>query len=223
MADDKKKAPDKKPEGTPLQEVTYLLAGLFLLSIILGQITLYLNSIGWGNLNTVWNYFLHSYFFPLWHNWKYVAVILSTGSIVLIVYSNKKLKEVVSEEEKVYGSPESENQLVDELTTRNKNEKWERVMDHVRSDNPADWRLAIMEADIILEEALRTRGFPGETIGDMLKSAAPGDLRSLDAAWDAHKVRNKIAHSGSDFDLNEREALRVVNLFETVFKELEVI
>lgn len=75
----------------------------------------------------------------------------------------------------------------------------------------------------MLEETLRRNGFPGETIGDMLKSAQPGDFRTLDAAWDAHKVRNRIAHSGSDFDLNEREAQRVIREFEAVFQEFKVI
>ncbi len=225
MADDKKKAPDKKPpESTPpLQELTYLLGGLFILALILGQISYYFHSLGWGNINTVWNYILYSYILPLWHNWKYIAVLLSTMAVAWFVYSYKKLQEVVAEEDKVYGPHPHKDSLIDEIAQKPKNENWERVIEHLHADNSSDWRLAIMEADILLEETLRIKGFPGETIGDMLKSAQPGDFQTLDAAWEAHKVRNRIAHDGSNFELNEREAFRVIMLFEAVFKEFGVV
>lgn len=224
MADDKKKAPEGKSGGlTPFEELVYFFGGLFILAVIIGQISFYFNSIGWGNISTVWSYFLHSYVFPLWHNWKYISVLISAASVIWFMHSYRKVARIDEEETAVFGPPAPLHPIMDEVAPPEKNEKWERVIAHIHSDNPSDWRLAIMEADIILEETLRRNGFPGETIGDMLKSAQPGDFRTLDAAWEAHKVRNKVAHSGSDFDLNAREALRVVNLFEAVFREFKII
>jgi Ca2+/Na+ antiporter len=225
MADDKKKAGDKKPGGTGpyLHDLVYLLGGLFLLALLLGQISAYFGAAGWGNINTVWNHFLYSYVFPLWRNWKYISVILSIACVFWFIYSYRRLKEIEDEEEVIFGPPQAEFPLVEELAALPKNERWEGVLAHLHSDNPSGWRLAIMEADIMLEETLRRNGFPGDTIGDMLKSAQPGDFRTLDAAWDAHKVRNRIAHSGSDFDLNEREAQRVIHEFEAVFQEFKII
>ena len=57
----------------------------------------------------------------------------------------------------------------------------------------------------------------------MLKSVDKNNFLTLDDAWEAHKVRNDIAHSGINFQLNERETKRVLALFEKVFKEFNVI
>lgn len=101
-----------------------------------------------------------------------------------------------------------------------KNERWEHISELMRSPNHSDWRLAIIEADTILEGLLEARGIPGEGIGERLKAITPGDLGSLQAAWEAHLVRNRIAHEGLDYDLTERDARRTMQLYEVVFREL---
>lgn len=103
------------------------------------------------------------------------------------------------------------------------NKKWERVLMHAQSNNPSDWRLAIIEADIMLDELLDVQGYRGETIGDKMKGIEKSDFLTLDQAWDAHKVRNLIAHEGSSFVLTEREARRVIDLYKTVFEEFKFI
>jgi len=104
-----------------------------------------------------------------------------------------------------------------------RNERWDKVLEHTASDNPNDWRLAIIEADIMLDEVVMRMGYQGGTLGDKLKQIARGDLQSLDAAWEAHKVRNQIAHEGSDYILTQREAKRVIDLYGAVFEEVKFI
>jgi hypothetical protein len=104
-----------------------------------------------------------------------------------------------------------------------KNERWARVLAHIYSDNPSDWRLAILESDIILDDVLDRNGFVGATIGDKLKTADPAQFQTLNNAWEAHKIRNAIAHEGQDFTLTHREARRIVGLYESVFLEFDYI
>jgi hypothetical protein len=104
-----------------------------------------------------------------------------------------------------------------------KNERWQRVIAHISSDNPSDWRLAILECDIILDELLDKQGYYGGTIGDKLKNADPAHFKTIDNAWEAHKIRNAIAHEGQDFTLTQREARRIVGLYETVFREFDFV
>jgi hypothetical protein len=101
--------------------------------------------------------------------------------------------------------------------------RWKRIVSYVQSSTPSDWRLAILEADIVLEEILDVNGYRGETIGEKLKTVEPSDMDSLNDAWEAHKIRNAIAHEGEKFLLTEREARRVVGLYEKVFREFEFI
>ncbi len=104
-----------------------------------------------------------------------------------------------------------------------KNDKWEKILEHIASENPNDWRLAIIEADIILDEMVKSMGYQGESLGERLKRVEQSDFNSIEAAWEAHKVRNRIAHSGSDFVLTQREARRIISLYEQVFREFEYL
>jgi hypothetical protein len=104
-----------------------------------------------------------------------------------------------------------------------RNERWQEVLDLVNSDDPKHWRLAIMEGDIMLDELLKRSGFIGDTLGERLKSADPATFRMLDEAWEAHRVRNQVAHEGSDFILSQREARRAVELYRKVLEAYNVI
>ncbi|MBL4644734.1 MAG: hypothetical protein JKX80_02605 [Candidatus Pacebacteria bacterium] len=101
--------------------------------------------------------------------------------------------------------------------------RWRDVMFHVNSENQNDWRQAILEADIMLDDAITSRGYIGDGVGEKMKQVHRGDINTIDDAWDAHKVRNRIAHEGSNLDLNQREARRVIGLYENVFRELGYI
>jgi hypothetical protein len=80
-----------------------------------------------------------------------------------------------------------------------------------------------LEADIVLDDILTSLGYQGDGIGEKLKRVNPGDMKSLNEAWEAHKVRNQIAHEGSQFPLTQHEANRVVNLYKKVMEEFYFI
>lgn len=104
-----------------------------------------------------------------------------------------------------------------------RSDRWEIVLHHLNSENSSEWRLAVIEADTFLEEALRRMGYSGTTLGDILKKIDRSVLISINEAWEAHKVRNMIAHKGSSFAFSRHEAKRVISLYEKVFRELELL
>lgn len=99
------------------------------------------------------------------------------------------------------------------------NSQWGVILNHVRSNNKAEWRLAIIEADNILDELLKERGYGGETLGERMKSIDGTKMVSLSDAWDAHKLRNQIAHQ-VDMEVTQRMAMKAIVQYERVFKEL---
>lgn len=104
-----------------------------------------------------------------------------------------------------------------------RHDKWQTIQGHMFSQNPAEWRLAIIEADTILEEMTINIGLPGDTLGDRLKNTSPADFKNVQAAWEAHKTRNRIAHDGSNFELTQAEANRIMRMYEDVFNEFNYI
>ena len=81
----------------------------------------------------------------------------------------------------------------------------------------------ILEADVMLDEVMEGQGYHGATLADKLKLVEPSDFLTIESAWEAHRVRNEIAHAGGDFLLSEREAKRVVELYRQVFDEFRYI
>ena len=166
---------------------------------------------------------LLSYIEPYLPLLYFIAFVVSVGCISLIAYSRQNIERIIKEEkDKLYPDIEVVEPLFGMKETP-RNPRLEKIEDSVESENPGEWRVAILEADIMLEEMLEAMGYSGDGIGERLKQIEKSDFNSLDSAWEAHKIRNPIAHEGSEFNLTEREATRVVALYKRVFDEFEYI
>ena len=97
---------------------------------------------------------------------------------------------------------------------------WDDITDHIASENGAQWKLALIDSDKILEDALREAGYVGVGVGEMLKDAeAKHGFNSLQDAWEAHKTRNRIAHE-TGFQLTKHEAKSAVERYRRAFQDL---
>ncbi len=157
-------------------------------------------------------------FYPVF---QFVSALISLGLFAIIIFCLLELKKIrKSEEEKFHREDhDEEEENEDDEITHLGQEKWKIVEAHILSENPNDWRHAIIEADIMLEEMLAGAGYPGDTLGEKLKGADSSTFKTINQAWEAHKIRNAIAHEGANFILSSREAKRVIRLFEEVFRE----
>jgi hypothetical protein len=70
--------------------------------------------------------------------------------------------------------------------------QWQMIEGY-KNNGGAGLQLAVLEADKLLDHALKHRGYQGQTMGDRLKSAR-GSFMNNDAVWQAHKLRNRLAH-----------------------------
>lgn len=69
---------------------------------------------------------------------------------------------------------------------------WDEIVASVTSDASTQ-QFAILQADKLLDRALKEKGFQGNTMAERLTSASRVFSRR-DAVWTAHKLRNRIAH-----------------------------
>ncbi|MEK7564446.1 MAG: hypothetical protein AAB510_02670 [Patescibacteria group bacterium] len=99
------------------------------------------------------------------------------------------------------------------------NSRWVRTLTYLFSQSPSDWKLAIIEADAMLEDLLGQLGFKGDTLGDKLKSTDQEKFRNLTSAWEVHTIRNRVAHEGLSYEISQREAKRVIAIYEDIFRE----
>lgn len=168
--------------------------------------------------------------FSLVENILYIALfVFSTFFLFLIAYCSvrmfeirKKEQEHLQHEIEEYAHHQAEKAKKKEGESP-KNERWNNVLTHLSSSNPAEWKLAIIEADSMLESLMTQLGFRGESLGEKLKLIDRDKFPSIGPAWEVHLVRNKIAHEGSKFNISEREVKRIIALYEQIFKEFNYI
>ena len=72
--------------------------------------------------------------------------------------------------------------------------EWKTIEKKLR--NKDLWALAIIDADKLLDRALKARRYKGKSMGERLV-AAQRDLSSNNTVWFAHKLRNKLVHEES--------------------------
>ncbi|HWZ65411.1 MAG TPA: hypothetical protein VNX65_01280 [Patescibacteria group bacterium] len=95
--------------------------------------------------------------------------------------------------------------------------RWRRI-EVLRGQGETAWQLAIIEADKLLDQALQANGYPGKTMGERLRDARSA-LADNDGVWQAHKLRNQIAHE-NDVRLNKISVDRALGKFKAALKSL---
>ena len=198
----------------PFVEVVW---GAFFLFIILflinGLILLFLSHVIYieNILKAIWLFIISSKWIIIT-----ISIILSFILVYLIVRTWMKLNKLRENARKLlYPGNFQATSVI--------NPEWQIVLNHIESQNENDWRAAIIQADIMLNDLLNKLSLPGETIGDKLKAVEKSDFTTVDNAWEAHKIRNRIAHDGTAFLLTQREARRVIDLYQSVFEEFKII
>jgi len=107
---------------------------------------------------------------------------------------------------------------VDELDKKEYAVEWNRIIGSMDNGNSSTMQMAVMDADKLLDKALRQIGTPGVTMGDRLKVSGH-KFSNVNDVWYAHKVRNQIAHE-ADFKLNAMTTRKVLAIFKRSLREL---
>jgi hypothetical protein len=80
------------------------------------------------------------------------------------------------------------------------------------------WPLAIVEADNLLDDALKKRHYKGKTMGERLVSAQR-TLSDNESVWFGHKLRNRIVHEDVR-KLRKQDVLEGLNGFRQALRDL---
>ena len=102
--------------------------------------------------------------------------------------------------------------------------RWADVENLLELGRPSNFQKAVLEADKIVDFALKKMRVPGETMGDRIRSAQKKfkNYQTYQALWDAHKIRNRIVHEMNSEVLNY-EAKEAITKFKKVLSDLGAI
>lgn len=85
-------------------------------------------------------------------------------------------------------------------------DRWKRLQD--RCSDATQWATAIIEADNLLDEALRKKRFKGKSMGERLVEAQK-NFTNNDAVWFGHKLRTKL-ETDIDFPLTQKDVQKAL-------------
>jgi hypothetical protein len=94
--------------------------------------------------------------------------------------------------------------------------RWSELLTKVKSND--GMALAVIDADKLLDDALKKRHFKGKTMGERLV-AAQRTISDNDAVWYAHKLRNRLVHE-DNVRLKKRDVQKALAGFRQALRDL---
>jgi hypothetical protein len=137
-----------------------------------------------------------------------IYVFIAILVVAAIIYAIYKIKKLFTRPE-MYG-----------LTREEIQERWQQIR-NTSQQGVMGAKLAIMEADTLLDSALKSMSMPGATLGERLKVAGY-QYPKLRNVWWAHKLRNQLVHEAT-FQIGQRQASQAIDEYERALKILHLL
>lgn len=99
--------------------------------------------------------------------------------------------------------------------------QWAKVSKRLESGKEAEYKLAVIEVDSLLEESLEIMGYTGETMEERLEKVDSAILPNKEQILKARKIRNSIVHN-PDYELTSDEAKKTAGIYEEALRSLDV-
>lgn len=99
--------------------------------------------------------------------------------------------------------------------------RWLTIEQQLNRDEPSSAQLCVLNADKLLDQALKEHGVKGETMGERMKTARDS-WSDANGVWTAHKLRNQIAHE-PDVRVSYEDARRALTSFKRALKDIGAI
>lgn len=132
----------------------------------------------------------------------FIAAVLIFGGLLFIVISLAK------------NSPRTIDQ--DKYRSR-----WMSIETKLKRDDQNTHIVCVLDADKLLDQALRDRGLSGKTMAERMKQCQ-GKWTNGNGVWAAHKLRNRLAHE-TDVRIDYERARQALIAYKQGLKDMGAI
>lgn len=153
--------------------------------------------------------------FALWKGFAFVVTVLSFAGLAYVIVKSIGMQRSPQREPERQPAPTAPQ-------ARIARDRWTKLIEKLEASPIKDYKLAIIEADALVDSVLKMYGFPGETMGERLKALTPAQFPNLNMLWEAHKIRNDIAHDPSQ-EVSAKSGHDALRIYKRVLEELEAI
>jgi len=98
---------------------------------------------------------------------------------------------------------------------------WKQIKKRLESKDKKQWRLAVIEADVIFDETIKIAGYNGKTFDERLEATDHNRFFniSVEEIKEAHRLKDRIV-SEPEFSVSLNEAEVIVRMYKNACKEL---
>ena len=132
----------------------------------------------------------------------FIAAVLIFGGLLFIVISLAK------------NSPRTIDQDKDRS-------RWMSIETKLKRDDQNTHIVCVLDADKLLDQALRDRGLSGKTMAERMKQCQ-GKWTNGNGVWAAHKLRNRLAHE-TDVRIDYERARQALIAYKQGLKDMGAI
>jgi len=97
---------------------------------------------------------------------------------------------------------------------------WMKILQRLETDMETEYKLAVIEADLLLNDVLKRLGYEGKTLGEKLEKIKPGVFSDIRSLKDADQIYQNLIYDVS-YRLGQPDAKRIIAIFEKALTELE--
>ena len=99
---------------------------------------------------------------------------------------------------------------------------WRKMLARLDLPQESEHKLAIIEADDLLDGILQRLGYGGGSLKERLAGLTEIILPSIDRVREAHDIRNSIVHD-PDYHLTLEQAKKLLEIYEQALRELQAL
>ncbi len=148
---------------------------------------------------------------------QFISLFISGIFVGLIIYFNLILNltgEKIEFWTDVIGSKN--------LTRRRSLRAWKQIQKRLKAGDANNLKMAVLEADRILDEILKLSGYPGDNLEERMDSATAAQISNIEELRQVHKIRDRLVGE-PDFTLTPGEAGIAINIYKKTFVELGLV
>jgi hypothetical protein len=100
--------------------------------------------------------------------------------------------------------------------------RWESIKNRMEEGSISSAKVAIIEADRMLDEVLEKVGYQGKDTAEKIEAVKPGQLTGIEEVAGSHDIFKRIVQNHA-FEIEHEKLLRTLESYEKVFRGLELL
>jgi hypothetical protein len=99
---------------------------------------------------------------------------------------------------------------------------WNKILKRLDTGMESEYKLALIEADDMLDVSLKRMGYMGQTLEERLGKLTSATIANIDDIYQAHEIRNTIVHN-PDYRLSLDEVRSTLDIYQKAFNSLQIL